>query len=1289
MFAFRVSIRYNMNCMHGPGGCAEVRTAKWASVNSVILSFLFAAIMGIEQRLFSQPNVIAWGSNTYGQTNVPPDLTNAIAVAAGAFHSVALRSDGTVVAWGDNGYGQTNVPLGLSNVVAINCGRYHTVALKSDGTVSAWGGPGQVSAPAGLSNVVAVAGSYGSSYALLTDGSIRSWPPFGTTAPGVGNVMALGANQNNQSLWVGVTANGSLLNGGSSYSLPTNFVYALSSGGPALTYEGRVSSIVNSQYLDMGLSNVVAICPYLSSSFLALLSDGTIYRGPASASNVVAIASAIGGSHYLALSGAGPPVFSTRARDYSINYGRTARFYAPATGAWPISYQWQFNGADIQGATTPMLAVSNVSSRDFGLYRVVASNPQDVVLSPAFKLSFLPIVGQDFTPNLTDVVSVASSGVFGHFLALKRDGTVVAWGANDVGQCDVPAGLSNVVSISCSEANSRLGPNHSLALTASGMVHSWGFNFFTNTHPSLTNLSSISAGGDRDAGVSSDGGLATWNSYYSTNFGVPAVASSIPGVTEVFVSREINARYSAVRSDGTVRDTSAPAGVSNIVAISRGNYYSAVLGADGTVSGWGDNSQGQTNVPAGLSKVLQITSTDRYYSIALRQDGTLAAWGAVPPQVSNMVATVTNAVLIDGSLALIGNGPPFVLNRPMNRMTAPGGQVFFRGLATGERPLHYQWQFEGADLPDQTNNVLHLSNVQLRDNGNYALVITNVYGAVTSSPSLLTVYNYALPLGNSDISWTSFGDTLWFPETNVTHDGVSAAESVLLPTKSSSVLRGTLTGPGTLTFWWKIAAAAGLEFLSFYRNEQPVSDFYISGRTDWQPRTVYLGAGPQTIEFVFRTYDSSFPGDSAYVDEVTFTPGTTAPFITSQPWGRSQAPGGKVAIGVTAQGTPPLSYQWSFGTELLPWNSSLTITNMQAGDVGSYSVTITNMAGTVTSTNVRLVLGRIAEWPWSYTRDTVTNAVALDGNLALLEDGTVKVRDTGEVPLGLTNVVSISGGGTFNAAVNAADGTVIAWGDNAYGQTNVPAGLTKVAMVSCGSTHAVALKDDGTLVAWGSNRYGETNIPPGLSNVVYVCAGRYSSSTVALKSDGTLVVWGGGGYGETNLPAGLADVVATRLNLDQGMALHSDGTVVTWGSTNSGRASIPANVSNIVAVACTDGDIALNQDGQLIFWGPWNSSVPPATLSPLGFLSRSGTVGIVADGKPEVQVSTRNPRLSDGTFQVTTATRSARVYRLEYKDDLAEPSWHGLPLVAGNGHERVLSDPAPATAQRFYRVRSW
>jgi hypothetical protein len=139
---------------------------------TLIAAGLFHAVA-----LKSDGTVAAWGDNYDGQTTIPKGLTNVVAIAAGVSHTVALKSDGTVMAWGDNRFGQTTVPVGLTNVVAIAAGVFHTVALKSDGTVVAWGRnhSDQTTVPKGLTNVVAIAAGSAYTAALKSDGTVTTW----------------------------------------------------------------------------------------------------------------------------------------------------------------------------------------------------------------------------------------------------------------------------------------------------------------------------------------------------------------------------------------------------------------------------------------------------------------------------------------------------------------------------------------------------------------------------------------------------------------------------------------------------------------------------------------------------------------------------------------------------------------------------------------------------------------------------------------------------------------------------------------------------------------------------------------------------------------------------------------------------------------------------------------------------------------------------------------------------------------------------------------------------------
>jgi alpha-tubulin suppressor-like RCC1 family protein len=74
------------------------------------------------------------GRDNYNQVSDVTGWTDIVQVAAGRYHSLGLKSDGTVVGVGWDNHGQLNVS-GWTDIVQVAAGAYHSLGLKSDGTV--------------------------------------------------------------------------------------------------------------------------------------------------------------------------------------------------------------------------------------------------------------------------------------------------------------------------------------------------------------------------------------------------------------------------------------------------------------------------------------------------------------------------------------------------------------------------------------------------------------------------------------------------------------------------------------------------------------------------------------------------------------------------------------------------------------------------------------------------------------------------------------------------------------------------------------------------------------------------------------------------------------------------------------------------------------------------------------------------------------------------------------------------------------------------------------------------
>lgn len=148
---------------------------------------------------------------------------------------------------------------------------------------------------------------------------------------------------------------------------------------------------------------------------------------------------------------------------------------------------------------------------------------------------------------------------------------------------------------------------------------------------------------------------------------------------------------------------------------------------------------------------------------------------------------------------------------------------------------------------------------------------------------------------------------------------------------------------------------------------------------------------------------------------------------------------------------------------------------------------------------------------------------------------------------GLENVTAVASGGSFSLAL-LGSGRVASWGGNLYGQLGDNGykanwelglshasvnGLSGVTAISAGNEYALALLGNGTVMAWGNNQYGQLGDG----------AGGTESRTGQNERTPRRV-------------EGLADVVAIASGGGSNFALQANGTVSAWGSNSSGQLGI-------------------------------------------------------------------------------------------------------------------------------------
>jgi len=255
-----------------------------------------------------------------------------------------------------------------------------------------------------------------------------------------------------------------------------------------------------------------------------------------------------------------------------------------------------------------------------------------------------------------------------HCLALKEDGTVVAWGWNGEGQCDVPPELTNVVSVAA-------GDGVSLALKADGTITVWGEGkLFSFIPKNLSNIVQAAFNGDGAVFLTADGSCR----FISENHGEEA------GPVENFRQRDGSViRKPRNMTPGWERIIST----GNLVSIAGGRYGYG-LTAQGEVVVFNSNDDPAGMVPNDLGPVAALPIVPDYcdYVAAIQTDGTVRAWGRN-----------------DSGQCDVPNDLPPV----QSLSTAPSHVA---AITTGGKLVTWGWNWQGEqNVPTELENVRFLS----------------------------------------------------------------------------------------------------------------------------------------------------------------------------------------------------------------------------------------------------------------------------------------------------------------------------------------------------------------------------------------------------------------------------------------------------------------------------------------------------------------------------------------------------------------------------------------------------
>jgi len=626
------------------------------------------------------------------------------------------------------------------------------------------------------------------------------------------------------------------------------------------------------------------------------------------------------------------PVITNQISNQTVLAGAPAYFEIGVTGINPICYQWKFNGTNFLGATNASLTISNAQYGNQGTYAVVASNPHGTITSSNAFLTVLspPSIGLQ-PQSRTNVVgnwvsfSATASGTLPLYYQWFKAGSPLVdngrlWGAT-----------SNSLTFASALADDA-GPYRLVVTNDYGSVTSAPANLTVQVPTAVLSLDfgvetqSLKSGPAAIGQGSND----FWNYYTAsaTNLVNPSLADGQITSTK-FTLIGPRAGWTNANPDPmfrfylyqyeqpgflAVETTNLPGGTYDL-------YYYGLCGDIGFNLFINGVSQGlrTTGYLLGVPSGDSTNWTEGVHYVVFR-NVTITANQLVRVEIRTIGGPCTAVVSGLQFVRSLSEPPkPVFWTHPQHKVVPPGSNFMYLESVTGQSPIQYQWFRNGLPLVDDaqvigsTSNVLAVSNSQTNHTGLYWMVASNIVGVSTTAMAYVFV---GVP------------PTVLQPPLSRTNILGTSATFTAIPDGTPPLTHRWLFNSTFLTNNSHIAGATNATL--------SISNVLTSDAGTYR-LVITNGAGAVT---------------SAPASLTVWVP----PTFTAQPANRTVLGGSNVTFQTLASGTAPLAYQWQLNDLAISnaTGSSLTLTNLKRAHSGNYSVLVTNVAGSILSSNAVL-----------------------------------------------------------------------------------------------------------------------------------------------------------------------------------------------------------------------------------------------------------------------------------------------------------------------------------------------